>query len=382
MLIRTRRNDVRRLPIRMLAAAGVLAVLCATLAAAQSGKGVIRVEVTDSSGGRLPGVAVVATAPDGQVLATATTDGAGRGAFPPMPAGPVMLRFRLEGFAGVFVGVTVAPDAESRVVQALDLAPLAETVVVAAPAPVEKARPTAPPPVPPSPPRGPLTRPIPPHDRDSVCGPAKPNAATESLGTIRSSRYVAEGGLYTTGTQVLVDGGLLNGLEVGQNLVVRRYFRVRGLSSTDTTGEHSAGLVQIVSASEKSSIAVVIYVCDELRTGDFLASFRPEPVRPPDPRGIPDYDGAARILFADEGQMLAAPRRMMVIDRGSGDGVRVGQRLTLFRRRGRGGRTPDIVGDAIVVATRTDSATIRVERVNDTISSGDLAAPQIPGNQP
>ena len=140
--------------------------------------------------------------------------------------------------------------------------------------------------------------------------------------------------------------------------------------------------MQIVSASEKSSIAVVIYVCDELRTGDFLASFRPEPVRPPDPRGIPDYDGAARILFADEGQMLAAPRRMMVIDRGSGNGVRVGQRLTLFRRRGRGGRTPDIVGDAIVVATRTDSATIRVERVNDTISSGDLAAPQTPGNQP
>jgi hypothetical protein len=381
MLIRTRRKDVLRLPVRMLAAAGLLAVVCATLAAAQPGKGVIRVEVTDSSGGRLPGVAVVATAPDGQVLATATTDGTGRCAFPALPAGPVMLRFRLEGFAGVLVGETVASGSESRVVQALELAPLAETVVVAASAPVETPRPPAPPPVP-SPPRGPLMRPVPPHDRDSVCGPAKPNAATESLGTIRSSRYVAEGGLYTTGAQVLVDGGLLNGLEVGQNLVVRHYYRVRGLAGTDTTGEHSAGLVQIVAASEKSSIAVVIYACDGLRTGDFLASFKPEPIRPPDPRGIPDYDGAARILFADEGQMLAAPRRMMVIDRGSGDGVRVGQRLTLFRRRGRGGRTPDIVGDAIVVATRTDSATIRVERVNDTISSGDLAAPQTPGNQP
>jgi hypothetical protein len=55
----------------------------------------------------------------------------------------------------------------------------------------------------------------------------------------------------------------------------------------------------------------------------------------------------------------------------------VGQRLTLFRRRGRGARSPDIVGDAIVVAIRIDSATIRVERVNDAISSGDLAAPQI-----
>jgi hypothetical protein len=36
------------------------------------------------------------------------------------------------------------------------------------------------------------------------------------------------------------------------------------------------------------------------------------------------------------------------------------------------------VGDAVVVAIRVDSAAIRIERVSDTISSGDLAAPQIP----
>src|SRR5437879_11724064 len=126
------------------------------------------------------------------------------------------------------------------------------------------------------------------------------------------------------------------------------------------TGEPSAGLVQIASVTERSSMAVVIYAGDELRTGDFLASFRPEPIRPPEPRGIPDYDGAARILFADESQILGAPRRLMVIDRGSGHGLRVGQRLTLFRRRG--ARSPDIVGDAIVVAIRIDSATIPIDR--------------------
>ena len=373
MLIRTRRKDVMRLPVRMLAAAGSLIALCAAVAAAQAGKGVIRVEVTDSSGGRLPGVEVVATAVDGQVQ-TAVTDRTGVHVFPAVPAGPAMLRFRLEGFAGVLVGVTVESGAESRVAQRLELAPLSETVDVQAPAPVEQARPVPPPPVP-SPPRAPLLGPVPPHDRDSVCGPAKPGAAPESLGTIRSSRYVAEGGLYTTGAQVIIDGGMRNGLDVGQNLVVRHYFRVRRFAGTDTTGEHTAGLVQIVAVSERSSIAVVIYACDELRQGDFLASFKPEPIRPPEPRGNPDYDDAARILFADEGQILGAPRRLMVIDRGSEQGVRVGQRLTLFRRRG--ARSPDNVGDAIVVAIRTDSATIRVERVNDVISSGDLAALQI-----
>jgi hypothetical protein len=76
--------------------------------------------------------------------------------------------------------------------------------------------------------------------------------------------------------------------------------------------------------------------------------------------------------------MLGAPRRLMVIDRGADHGIRAGQRLTLFRRRpGRGAR-PTVVGDAIVVAVRSDSATIRVERAIDAISSGDWAAPQGP----
>jgi len=358
----------------ILAAASALVAACATIAAAQPGTGTIRVEVTDNSGGRLAGVEVVATAADGRP-ATAFTDRTGGYVFHAVPAGPVMLRFRLDGFAGVLVGVTVESGVEAQVAQRLDLAPLTETVVVQAPAPVEAPRPP-PPPRPPSPPRGPLLKPVPPHDRDSVCGPAKPSAAPESLGTIRSSRYVAEGGLYTTGAQIMVDGGTLNGLDVGQNLVVRHYFRVARVAGPETMGEHSAGLVQVVAASERSSIAVVIYACDELRSGDFLASFRPESIRPPDLPGVPDYGDAARILFGDEAQTLAAPRRLMVIDRGSGHGIRVGQRLTLFRRRG--GGSPEITGDAIVVAVRIDSATIRIERVSDVVSSGDLAAPQIP----
>jgi len=119
-----------------------------------------------------------------------------------------------------------------------------------------------------------------------------------------------------------------------------------------------------------------VYACDELRKGDYLASFNPEPARLPDPVGNPAYGDAARILFADAGQMLGAPRRLMVIDRGSEHGIYVGQRLTLFRRRGDAKRS--VVGDAVVVALRVDSATIRVESATDVISSGDWAAPHYP----
>jgi hypothetical protein len=114
-----------------------------------------------------------------------------------------------------------------------------------------------------------------------------------------------------------------------------------------------------------------------LRRGDWLAPFKPEPVRAPEPVGLPAYDRAARILLIDAGQLIGASRRLMVIDRGSDNGIRVGQRLTLFRPRARSA-TPAIVGEAVVVALRVDSATIRVQNASDVIALGDSAAPQRP----
>jgi hypothetical protein len=372
MLIREARIPLMRVPAATLAIV-TLVVMCSTVAADQPAQGVARGQVTDSSGGVLPGVTVVATATDGRILKTAVTDGSGGYVFRALPAGPIILTFQLEGFASVAVALTVQPGAESRVVERLEVAPLSETVVVHGRAPVDPPNRFVPPPPPPPPP--PVVRPVPVHDRDSICGPAKPGALPESLGTISSGRYETQGGLYTTGAELVIDGGLHEGLEVGLNLVVRRDYLVRGTASADAVGEHSAGLLQIVSAGERSSVAVVVYACDEFRKGDFLASFKPEPIRDADPPGIPAYYDASRILFADEGQTLGAPRRLMVIDKGTDDGIHVGQRFTLFRPK-RGTTKPDIVGDAIVVAVRTDSATIRVGRVTDAIEAGDWAAPQ------
>jgi hypothetical protein len=341
-----------------------------TVTAGQAARGVVRGEVTDDSGAVLPGVIVVVTATGGRLLATTVTDGAGGYVFSALPAGPITLTFQLEGFAGATVALAVQSGAESRVVQHLELAHFSETVVVHGPPPVDVPPRVIPPPLPP-----PVARPVVAHDRDSICGPAKPGALPESLGTIRSGSDASQRDLYGTGAELVIDGGLSDGLEVGRNLVVRRYYRVRGAAPGAAVGEHSAGLLQIVAAGERSSVAVVVYACDELRKGDFLASFNPEPIRDPDPSGIPAYYDAARILFADEDQTLGAPQRLMVIDQGTEHGTRVGQRFTLFRQ-GRGPAKRDVVGDAIVVAVRTDSATIRVDRVTDAVSAGDWAAPQ------
>src|SRR5262249_26880613 len=119
---------------------------------------------------------------------------------------------------------------------------------------------------------------------------------------------------------------------------------------------------------------------DEMRRGDYLAAFQPEPVRLPENYGSPAYDDAAQILFADAGQMLGYASRMMVIDRGSQQGLRPAQRLTIFRRTKRNG-VPTVVGDGVVVAVRADSATIRVEHSTDVVLFGDFVAPQKAGTR-
>ena len=201
-----------------------------------------------------------------------------------------------------------------------------------------------------------MTISVPEHDRDSICGPAKLSATPESFGTVRSRRYSANG-LYAEGDELVVDGGTLSGLEIGRNFVVRRTYRIEWDPRAET-GEHTAGLVQIVAADEHASVAVVMYACDEIMPGDRLASFNPEPLRPPAPVGTPDYRDAARILFPDIGQLLGAPRRLMVIDRGTSSGVRVGQRVTLFRRRQSGGND-SVVMTLSLSPSWIDPATIR-----------------------
>jgi len=328
----------------------------------------VRGVVTDESKGVLPGVTVAAAAADGRILATTVTDGEGRYVMGPLAPGPVTVTFQLEGFAPASVRIAIVAGADALVNQVLAVAPRSESVLVVGKVPA----PPPPPPAPPPPvarPR-PVTIPVPEHDRDSICGPARLGATPESLGTVRSRRF-ASNELYSKGDELVIDGGRLNGLEVGRNVVVRRTYRVEWEPHTEI-GEHTAGLVQIVTADEDKSVAVVIYACDEIIVGDRLASFSPAPRRAPAPNGTPDFKYAARILFPDLGQLVGAPGRLMVIDRGASTGVRVGQRVTLFRREA--GRTPAVVGAAIVVAVRTDSATIRLERVTDAVVSGDWAA--------
>ena len=298
----------------------------------------------------------------------AVTNALGEFEFPAVPSGRATLRMALDGFETTTRSVLVEAGRETWVSGRLAVAPLSERVTVVAPAP----KPVVYPPLPPPEPAYEIRR-VPPLDMEAVCGPAKPRASEASSGTIGAHHLEAGRLIYRQGDELAIEPGSGVALSVGQNLVARRYFKAAGAKGSDERGELTAGVVQVVRTGASAMTAVVIHSCGELRQGDLLMPFIPEPIPVAAPAGLPVYRQAARILFGDAGQLMGAPGRMMVIDRGQTHGIRPGQRLTLFRRaRGRN----VVVGEAIVLVVREDSARIRVERASDAIWSGDSAAPQ------
>jgi hypothetical protein len=357
----------RCLPLLLLA----FTCICTPSSFAQTTTGTIRGEVTDTSGGVLPGVTVSARTADDQTLASTITGEMGQFELHDVPVGTVRVVFELDGFETDVVAIVMTPGSTSSVVERLKLARMTEEVVV-----YGKAPPPPPAPLPRwEPPPAPVVVPVPQRELESVCRPARPGASASPVGTIKAHRYAYGRELYAKGDELVITGGTNNGLEVGRNLIVLRYFRANSKSAAfPEMGEHTAGLVQIIAATESSARAVVVHACNELRPGDLLAAFTPEYVEPTDESGEPSYEDAARILHADAGQLVGAPRRMLVIDRGSAQGIQRGNRLTLFRVDTR--RT--VLGEAVVVSVRPNSSTIRVVSATDAIEFGDWAAPQRP----
>jgi hypothetical protein len=346
------------------------------VAAAQDGASRLTGRVTDSSGAALPGVTVTLSSPRLMGTFTAVTDGAGQYTFPALPPDTYAVGFELAGFESrTDPSVELKPADIVVLDRQMDVASLAETVEVVGQAP-------PPPPPPPPAPLAPLRerpdiQPVPPEALASVCGPGQPGDGSATLGHIAAHRDDPNRQLYGTGDVLVIDVGAEQGVSIGQNYVVRRWFRVGDKSlplKQASFGELTAGIVQVVEAGPAMSTAVVVYACGEFLAGDAIERFDAMPMWTALSPGTPHFEEPARIILGDEGQIMAGPRQLMVIDYGAMQGAQRGQRLTIFRRTLGEHGPVSTIGDAIIVAVRADSATIRIERANDAVTVGDMVA--------
>jgi hypothetical protein len=204
-------------------------------------------------------------------------------------------------------------------------------------------------------------------------------AATAPTSAIRIAAGREHGkALFAPGDPIVVLGGTAQGVRTGQEYFVRRAIRDQFTQArsdgVQTLSIHTAGWIKIVETSTDAAIATITRACDALEEGDYLEPFMLPPVPSAKAAGEPDYAHPGHVILGDDRRQMGAPGDMMVLDRGSDHGLRVGQRLTIFRPTAGGTGPVARIGEAIALVVSPETAVIRIEKTTDPIYVGDLVA--------
>jgi hypothetical protein len=226
--------------------------------------------------------------------------------------------------------------------------------------------------------QGPVGPPIPKPDilEQLACAPAAlpapPLAGMRLLGG-----YVPGRIMFGPGDGVIVNAGTVQGVQRGQQYFVRRLILDKSKKQPKVGalyGVHTAGWLTIVDVKDSMAIASVTHACDGILEGDYLEPFVPPFMPSPALTGSPDYAHPGRIVMADERRQTGYAGLVMLMDRGSEDGVRPGQVVTIYRET-LDGQGPIIdVGRATVLSVSPLVSQVRIDSSREAVYLGDLVA--------
>ena len=208
-------------------------------------------------------------------------------------------------------------------------------------------------------------------------------------------RKASDRSLLADGDEVSLDGGSSKGLKVGDRLLVHKVVKTKLYAASDFQHQNNlgdvikqVGVARILHTESNSAIGVIEKSMDAVEVGDHLAPFA-EPanmltrLRTDITEPVAIQSPAASVIYIGENRSVNGPGEMLIINKGTKDGLQVGQVLLAVRNhewtvdrddRGRDvkGKTTSYLGQLIVVKTEAASATCRVLRSLEEIVPNDI----------
>jgi hypothetical protein len=211
--------------------------------------------------------------------------------------------------------------------------------------------------------------------RDLACAPSSPMARPSPALMVVGGREQRKT-LFGTGDALVISGGAAKGVKAGDEFFIRRVVNDR--YNEDKRGVYpvsisTAGTAQIVETHTDYSVAVVTYGCDGVSDGDYLERYEPPVMAVAAVGTTPDYQQPGRLILGAERRQIGGAGEFMVLDRGTNDGIRPGQQLTIFRRTVADGPMAH-VGKATVYLMQPESSVVRIDSSVDAVQVGDLVA--------
>ncbi len=197
------------------------------------------------------------------------------------------------------------------------------------------------------------------------------------------------------GEIVYLNGGQDKGLKVGDRFLILQVRSKELFHPTDLQRRHSlgdvvqqVGVLRVTTVLPKGSVAVIERSMDGVRIGDRVAPFT-EPANIPvklrtditEPMPIKDL---GMVIYARDNHGITAQGELVIIDKGSADGLQVGDVMVGLRKRtfpiteSRNAKdaltekTNYILGQLLVVRVGETTSTCRIVRSSEEIVLGDL----------
>jgi hypothetical protein len=197
------------------------------------------------------------------------------------------------------------------------------------------------------------------------------------------------------GEIVYLNGGQDKGLKAGDRFVILKVRAKKLFHPTDPQHRRplgdvvqQIGVLRVMTVLPNGSVAILEHTMDGVQIGDHVAPFK-EPATIPfklrtditDPMPIKDL---GVVIYARDSHGITAQGELVIIDKGSSDGLQVGDVMIALRRRtfpvteARDPRdavmekTNYVVGQMLVVKTSETTATCRIVRSSHEITIGDL----------
>jgi hypothetical protein len=195
------------------------------------------------------------------------------------------------------------------------------------------------------------------------------------------------------GEQIYLNGGMEQGLKVGDRFVVLKtlvHQFMHPIIAKKKLGDviQQVGVVRVIHTQAKSSTAVIERSLDAVSIGDHLTRFVepaniPTQLRTDTAEPVKISANAAMVIYSRDAKLFSSGGDMMIIDKGSNDGLKVGEVLLVARNRSFAigsdtdkhpatDSTTYYLGQALVVRTEAQTSTCRVLRSIEEMRKGDL----------
>jgi hypothetical protein len=211
-----------------------------------------------------------------------------------------------------------------------------------------------------------------------ACAPTLTNEMPNAPLHVTGGQDTFKRSTHYPGDLVTINGGLANGVQVGQEYYIRRIQKTARAKVSDKNPGviRTVGWLKVWAVDRPDmALATVTHACESIDIGDYLEPFALPTVPTVSNEPLkPERDNYGHVLVGDDRRRTFAKGDFFILDRGMAQGITPGARFVIFRDKLQYQNFLYDLGEAVAVNVGQNSSTLQVTVSRDALYAGDYVA--------